>query len=52
MKEIEALQESGLSSSDEDPFDKVMKKECPGRLRLYGRGVCTTNLKRNEVDKP
>ncbi|KAJ8426694.1 hypothetical protein Cgig2_016844 [Carnegiea gigantea] len=52
MKEIEALQESGLSSSDEDPFDKVMKKECPRRLRLYGRGVCTTNLKRNDVDKP
>ncbi|KAJ8426257.1 LOW QUALITY PROTEIN: hypothetical protein Cgig2_030551 [Carnegiea gigantea] len=43
--------ESGLSSSNEDPFDKVMKKECPGRLRLYGRGVCTTNLKRNDVDK-
>ncbi|KAJ8427009.1 hypothetical protein Cgig2_004211 [Carnegiea gigantea] len=52
MKEIEALQGSGLSSSDEDPFDKVMKKECLGRLRLYGRGVCTTNLKRNDVDKP
>ncbi|KAJ8439399.1 hypothetical protein Cgig2_001739 [Carnegiea gigantea] len=35
---------SGLGSSDEDPFNKVMKKECPGRLRLYGRG--------NDVDKP
>ncbi|KAJ8430541.1 LOW QUALITY PROTEIN: hypothetical protein Cgig2_012325 [Carnegiea gigantea] len=52
MKEIEALQESRLSSSDEDPFDKVMKKERLGRLRLYGRGVCATNLKRNDVDKP
>ncbi|KAJ8430358.1 hypothetical protein Cgig2_005404 [Carnegiea gigantea] len=52
MKEIEALQESGHSSSDEDPFDKAMKKECPGRLRLYESGVCTTNLKRNDVDKP
>ena len=52
MKKIEALQESGLSSSDEDPFDKVMKKERLGWLRLYGRGVCTTNLKRNNVDKP
>lgn len=45
MKEIEALQESRLSSSDEDPFDKVMKKEHLGRLRLYGRDVCTTSLK-------
>ncbi|KAJ8426874.1 hypothetical protein Cgig2_033795 [Carnegiea gigantea] len=52
MEEIEASQESGLSSSDEDPFDKVIKKERLGRLRLYERGVCTTNLKRNDVDKP
>ena len=29
-----------------------MKKERLGRLRLYGMGVCTTNLKRNDVDKP
>ena len=29
-----------------------MKKEHPGRLRLYGRVSYTTNLKRNDVDKP
>ncbi|KAJ8443703.1 hypothetical protein Cgig2_032326 [Carnegiea gigantea] len=46
------FKESGLSSSDEDLCDKVMKKERPEWLRLYGMGVCTTSLKRNNVDKP
>lgn len=50
MKDLESLQESGLDSdSDIDPFDKVMgRKEHQGRLRLYGRGVSSKDLNRND----
>ncbi|KAH0644644.1 hypothetical protein KY284_032528 [Solanum tuberosum] len=45
MEEIEK-QQSVDSTDTADPFSSVMRPEHPGRLRLYGRGVTKTSLKR------
>jgi len=44
MKEIEALQESGLSSSDEDPFDKVIKKGASEAVTTIRKGCLYDKL--------
>ena len=44
--ELKVLHETGLSSSDTDPFDRVMKSAQNGQVQLYGRGVLMKNLKK------
>ncbi|OIS99567.1 hypothetical protein A4A49_11329 [Nicotiana attenuata] len=50
MEKIQSTQESEDGSQSVDPFASVMGPEHPGRLRLYGRGVTKTSLKRKVGD--
>ncbi|XP_019225432.1 PREDICTED: uncharacterized protein LOC109207010 [Nicotiana attenuata] len=50
MERIQPTQESEDGSQSVDAFASVMGPEHPGRLRLYGRGVTKTSLKRKVGD--
>ncbi|XP_019230422.1 PREDICTED: uncharacterized protein LOC109211347 [Nicotiana attenuata] len=50
MERIQSTQESEDGSQSVDAFASVMGPEHPGRLRLYGRGVTKTSLKRKVGD--
>ncbi|XP_019240632.1 PREDICTED: uncharacterized protein LOC109220628, partial [Nicotiana attenuata] len=50
MEKIQSTQESEDGSQSVDAFASVMGPEHPGRLRLYGRGVTKTSLKRKVGD--
>nr|XP_016476383.1 PREDICTED: uncharacterized protein LOC107797972 [Nicotiana tabacum] len=50
MDRIQSTQETEDGSQSVDAFASVMGPEHPGRLRLYGRGVTKTSLKRKVGD--
>nr|XP_016486513.1 PREDICTED: uncharacterized protein LOC107806794 isoform X1 [Nicotiana tabacum] len=50
MDRIQSTQEAEDGSQSVDMFASVMGPEHPGRLRLYGRGVTKTSLKRKVGD--
>ncbi|XP_019226606.1 PREDICTED: uncharacterized protein LOC109208053 [Nicotiana attenuata] len=50
MERLQSTQESEDGSQPVDAFASVMGPEHPGRLRLYGRGVTKTSLKRKVGD--
>ncbi|XP_019223798.1 PREDICTED: uncharacterized protein LOC109205542, partial [Nicotiana attenuata] len=50
MERIQPTQESEDDTQSVDAFASVMGPEHPGRLRLYGRGVTKTSLKRKVED--
>ncbi|XP_019242138.1 PREDICTED: uncharacterized protein LOC109222219, partial [Nicotiana attenuata] len=50
MERLQSTQESEDGSQSVDAFASVMGPEHPGRIRLYGRGVTKTSLKRKVGD--
>ncbi|XP_019240412.1 PREDICTED: uncharacterized protein LOC109220395 [Nicotiana attenuata] len=50
MDRIQSTEETEDGSQSVDAFASVMGPEHPGRLRLYGRGVTKTSLKRKVRD--
>ncbi|XP_009770471.1 uncharacterized protein LOC107808987 isoform X3 [Nicotiana tabacum] len=50
MERIQSTQESGNGSDSVDAFASVIGPEHPGRVRLYGRGVNKTVLKKKKGD--